>query len=133
MDAASPGSHLELLQAFGQLDQRRTIVSVRLTEGEFACLRDRAEESGISVSAYMRSCVVDADQLRAQVKRALAEMRSLSASASSEPGAEPGTALAASGRGAGDSSGWSTHSWFRLVLRPLGFLFGPLFPARRSA
>ena len=127
--ASPPGSQLELLQAFGQLDQRRTIVSVRLTEGEFACLRDRAEESGISVSAYMRSCVVDADQLRAQVKRALMEMRSLSAAA----GTEPGTALTASRHKTGDSSGWSTHGWFRLVLRPLALLFGPLFPARRSA
>ena len=129
MDAESPGSQLELLQAFGQLDQRRTIVSVRLTEGEFACLRDRAEESGISVSAYMRSCVVDAEQLRAQVKRALAEMRSLSASTDGAPG----IALAASNRKTGDSNGWNTHDWFRLALRPLVFLFGPLFSARRSA
>lgn len=128
MEVESPRSQLELLQALSQLDQRRTIVSVRLTEGEFACLRDRAEESGISVSAYMRSCVVDADQLRAQVKRALAEMRSLSA-----VDAESRTALTKSGPRLGDTSAWNSQGWFRLVLRPLAFLFGPLFPARRSA
>lgn len=150
MESASPNNQLELLQAFGQLDQfaqRRTIVSVRLTEGEFACLRDRAEESGISVSAYMRSCVVDAEQLRAQVKRALAEMRALTASAGTGPGVEPGaesgaglgakpgTALTASGFKPGEpseTSGWNAHGWFRRALRPLAFLFGPLFPARRS-
>jgi hypothetical protein len=129
MESAPPGNQLELLQAIGQLDQRRTIVSVRLTEREFACLRDRAEESGISVSAYMRSCVVDADQLRAQVKRALAEMRSLSAPDSSKPG----LALAAAGHRTGGQSGWSAQGWFRKALRPLTFLFGPLFSVRRSA
>ena len=132
MPAAPVGSTLELLQTFGELgqvDQRRTIVSVRLTEGEFACLRERAEESGISVSAYMRSCVVDADQLRAQVKRALAEMRSLSVA----PGGEPRTALTASGHRPSETSGWNSQGWFRLMLRPLASLFGPLFPARRSA
>src|SRR5579859_5812213 len=57
------------------LEQRRTIVSVRLSSLESERLRLRAAESGISVSAYMRSCVLDADHLRAQVKRALEEMR----------------------------------------------------------
>jgi len=128
MEVESAGSQLELLHELGQLDQRRTIVSVRLTEGEFACLRDRAEESGISVSAYMRSCVVDADQLRTQVKRALAEMRSLSTT-----GSEPGIALTTSGNLIGDASTRNSTGWFRLVMRPLTFLFGPLFPARRSA
>jgi hypothetical protein len=128
VEVEPPGSPLELLHELSQLDQRRTIVSVRLTAGELACLRNRADESGISVSAYMRSCVVDADQLRAQVKHALAEMRSLSAISS-----EPGSALTTSGNRVGDSSARNTHGWFRQVLRPLAILFGPLFPARRSA
>lgn len=126
MEPEFAGSHLELLDSLGQLDQRRTIVSVRLTEGEFACLRDRAEESGISVSAYMRSCVVDAEQLRTQVKRALAEMRSLST-----PAGTGQAALATSNRGSGNSE--TVQGWFQLILRPLTFLFGPLFPSRRSA
>ena len=48
------------------LDQRTATVSVRLTDIEFLRLKERAGESGISVSAYMRSCILDADELRAQ-------------------------------------------------------------------
>ncbi len=59
--------------------QRKSIVSIRLTDPEMAMLRERADESEISVSAYMRSCVLEAETLRAQVKQAMAEMRSLSA------------------------------------------------------
>jgi len=129
MEMEYPGSQLELLEPLSQLDQRRTIVSVRLTEGEFACLRDRAEESGISVSAYMRSCVVDADQLRAQVKCALAEMRSMRAPV----GAGQIGALSAPSQGAGQSTLRNGNGWFQLVMRPLAFLFAPLFPSRPRA
>jgi hypothetical protein len=119
-------SQLELLPPLSQLDQRRTIVSVRLTEDEFACLRDRAEESGISVSAYMRSCVVDAEQLRAQVKRALAEMRQSSA------GAGPGNATALAARSERSGGVRNHYGWIKLAMRPLTFLFGPLFPSRAA-
>jgi len=54
---------------------RRDTVSVRLSENESDQLRQRAAESGLSVSAYMRSCVLEADHLRAQVKLALTELR----------------------------------------------------------
>jgi hypothetical protein len=40
-----------------------------LTDVELVRLKDRASESGISLSACMRSCILDADQLRAQVKQ----------------------------------------------------------------
>ncbi len=50
-------------------------VSVRLSPADAKMLRRRASESQLSVSDYMRSCVLEADQLRAQVKQALAEMR----------------------------------------------------------
>jgi hypothetical protein len=59
-----------------EIDPRRSVISVRLNDAELLQLRDRAAECGISVSAYMRSCVLDAEHLRAQVKQALAEMRS---------------------------------------------------------
>ncbi|HTJ30625.1 MAG TPA: hypothetical protein VL346_09000 [Acidobacteriaceae bacterium] len=55
--------------------QRQSIVSIRLNAIESEQLRQRAAESGISVSAYMRSCVLEAEHLRAQVKHALAELR----------------------------------------------------------
>ena len=57
---------------------RTTAVSVRLNDAESVQLRSRAAESNMSVSAYMRSCVLEADHLRAQVKQALNEMRAQS-------------------------------------------------------
>jgi hypothetical protein len=54
---------------------RRSVVSIRLKEEEMALLRQRAAESGISISEYVRSCVVEADQLRVQVKQVVADMR----------------------------------------------------------
>ena len=50
-------------------------ISVRLNEAEAEMLRCRASESELSVSDYLRSCVLEADQLRLQVKQVLAEMR----------------------------------------------------------
>lgn len=50
-------------------------ISVRLNEAEARMLRGRASESELSVSDYLRSCVLEADQLRMQVKQVLAEMR----------------------------------------------------------
>lgn len=50
-------------------------ISVRLSAAEAKTLRRRADESELSVSDYLRSCVLEADQLRAQVKQVLAEVR----------------------------------------------------------
>jgi hypothetical protein len=51
-------------------------VTIRLSEAECAQLRTRAAESGLTVSAYLRSCTFEAESLRAQVKEALAHLRS---------------------------------------------------------
>jgi hypothetical protein len=72
----------------------------------------------------MRSCVVDADQLRAQVKRALAEMRALSP----RPDADRFPALPAS-RTTGSTK---RSSWFQLLVRTAADCFRPFFPARRT-
>ena len=50
-------------------------ISVRLSPEDAKMLRRRANESELSISDYLRSCVLEADQLRAQVKQVLAEMR----------------------------------------------------------
>lgn len=113
------------LAPFDQPAQRRSIVSLRLTDGEFLQLKDRANESGISVSAYMRSCIVDADQLRAQVKQALAEMRALNARP--EPNRLPALPSPAA------SSSGKRRDWFRLLAQSAVFLLSPLFPFRRGA
>ena len=51
-------------------------ITIRLSRAEFAQLRQRATEAGLTVSAYLRSCTVEAESLRAQVKDTLAQLRS---------------------------------------------------------
>ncbi len=55
--------------------RKSVTISVRLSASEAKMLRRRADESELSVSDYLRSCVLEADQLRAQVKQVLAEVR----------------------------------------------------------
>lgn len=56
-------------------DLRTTSVTVRLSKAECASLHQRAAEAGLTVSAYLRSCTIEAEALRAEVKTALAELR----------------------------------------------------------
>jgi hypothetical protein len=53
-------------------------IHIRLSLAESAQLRERAAEAGLTVSAYLRSCVLEAETLRAQVKQALAQLRAAS-------------------------------------------------------
>ncbi|MFC5861201.1 hypothetical protein ACFPT7_02725 [Acidicapsa dinghuensis] len=71
--------NLTAIAKSGLTQQRRTIVSLRLTDEEMEQLRLRAEESGINVSAYVRSCVMEAENLRSQVRHVMAEIRALGA------------------------------------------------------
>ena len=50
-------------------------VTVRLTAAESDQIHARADEAGLTVSAYLRSCAFEVDSLRAQVKEAVARMR----------------------------------------------------------
>jgi hypothetical protein len=107
-----------------QPDQKRAIVSVRLTDSELATLRNRADESGISVSAYMRSCVLDAENLRAQVKQALAEMRSV--------GEKPEPVRLPSLVAPEDTRPANRSTWSQMISKSAAFLLGPLFSFGRS-
>jgi hypothetical protein len=51
-------------------------ITIRLSKAECDQLRERAAEAGLTVSAYLRSCTLEVESLRAQVKEALAELRS---------------------------------------------------------
>lgn len=62
-------------QPAAELERRAASVTIRLSTTECARLRQRAAEVGLTVSAYLRSCALEADALRAQVKQTLAEMR----------------------------------------------------------
>lgn len=50
-------------------------VTVRLTTEENAQLHERAAAAGLTASAYLRSCLFEAESLRAQVKEALEQFR----------------------------------------------------------
>lgn len=54
---------------------RTASVTIRLSQAESAQLHRRAAEAGLTVSAYLRSCALEAEELRAQVKLALAELK----------------------------------------------------------
>jgi len=61
-------------------------ITIRLSKEECDQLRRRASQAGLTVSAYLRSCTFEAETLRAQVKNALAELRT---AASTEKQSEP--------------------------------------------
>lgn len=50
-------------------------ITIRLSEPECAQLRRRAAETGLTMSAYLRSCTLEVESLRAQVKETLARLR----------------------------------------------------------
>jgi hypothetical protein len=59
---------------------KRASITIRLSQAESAQLHQRAAESGLTVSAYLRSCTLEVENLRAQVKETLAQLRSATAS-----------------------------------------------------
>jgi len=109
-------------------EQRKSIISVRLNEEEFSRLRSRASESGVSVSAYMRSCVLDAEHLRYQVKQALAEMRAYSHPLDSNQITSSSALARSTGSGFAHLGTWS-----RVIAKSATFFFGLWFFPRRGA
>ena len=70
-------------------DLRSASVTIRLSRAECARLHQRAEEAGLTVSAYLRSSAVEAEVLRAQVKQALAELKAGSKGAGEQGSKKP--------------------------------------------
>ena len=60
-----------------QSSRRCSSVTVRLSAPEREQLHLRAVEAGMTVSAYLRSCAFEVENLRAEVKTALSQLRSL--------------------------------------------------------
>jgi hypothetical protein len=58
-------------------------VTIRVTAEEHAQLHERAAAAQVSVSAYLRSCIFEAEALRAEVKEALAQIQAVPAAAGS--------------------------------------------------
>jgi hypothetical protein len=61
-------------------------ITIRLTKAEEAQLHERAAAAELSISAYLRSCIFEAESLRAQVKEALSQMK---AATTPEPRPQP--------------------------------------------
>ena len=64
-------------------------ITLRLSNSDALQLRARAAESGLTVSAYLRTCILEVEGLRAQVKDALARMRSPETQAEPDAGHPP--------------------------------------------
>ncbi len=87
LPVAAPTASQALPVAPGK--KRKTAsITIRLTGAEEAQLHERAAAAQLSVSAYLRSCIFEAESLRAQVKEALSQMKvtaALSPRVSDEP------------------------------------------------
>lgn len=59
-------------------------ITIRLSEAESEQLHRRADEAGLTVSAYLRSCTLEVETLRAQVKETLAQLRAPQVAAQSK-------------------------------------------------
>jgi uncharacterized protein (DUF1778 family) len=55
---------------------RQKAISIRLAPEERELIQARAAEAGTTVSAYIRQCVLEVEQLRAQVRRAVSAINS---------------------------------------------------------
>jgi hypothetical protein len=60
---------------------KRASITIRLSEAESDQLHRRAAEAGLTVSAYLRSCTLEVESLRAQVKETLAQLRNATSNA----------------------------------------------------
>ena len=66
-------------------------ITIRLSQRECEQLRARAAESDMTLSAYLRSCTLEVENLRSQVKDAVAQLR-IATSEKKPPATEPATA-----------------------------------------
>ncbi len=57
-------------------NRKAASITVRLTKAERGQVHARAAAAGLTASAYLRSCLFEAEALRAQVKEALEQFRS---------------------------------------------------------
>jgi len=74
-EADIPGVARDSIDARGSNESKRVRITIRMSEAEFAQIRDRAAEAGMAVSAYLRTCTAETETLRAQVKETLARLR----------------------------------------------------------
>ncbi len=83
--AQNPEACLPRTPAACEEKRMRASVTLRMSKAELAQLQQRAAEAGLTVSAYLRSCAFEMETLRAQVKQALAELRTARKESSQPP------------------------------------------------
>lgn len=66
-------------------------ITIRLSEPDCRQVRDRAAEAGLTVSAYLRSCALEVESLRAQVKATLAQLQNAPEAPIQQSRRPPGT------------------------------------------
>ncbi len=66
-------------------NRKSASITIRLSKPERALLHQRAAAAGLTVSAYLRSCFLDAENLRAQVKETLAQLCSATPALTPKP------------------------------------------------
>ncbi len=72
---AGPASPVCARPSLPSEGRKAASITIRLSQAECAQLRDRAAAAGLSVSAYLRSCVFEVESLRAEVKQTVAQLR----------------------------------------------------------
>lgn len=63
-------------------------ITIRMSQAECAQLHQRAAEAGLTVSAYLRSCTLEAESLRALVVETMAQLRRSGAGEQTAPHAQ---------------------------------------------
>ncbi|WP_157439770.1 hypothetical protein [Terracidiphilus gabretensis] len=76
------------------IEPRHARTTIRFTAGENKLLRKRAVENNIAVSAYVRSCVLEVESLRAQIRQFQQLMTELRPPQTPRPQMQPLTARA---------------------------------------
>lgn len=86
--AAAPGARNVPLPLAPEKHRKDASITVRFSSEECEQLHRRAQQAGLTVSAYLRSCTLEAETLRALVKSTLAQMQNPSqAPSAAEPSA----------------------------------------------
>lgn len=76
-----------LSSATGAGEHKSASITIRMSQAECSQLKQRAAEAGMTISAYLRSCTFEAEALRGQVKKALAQLRAAATSNDKKPAA----------------------------------------------
>lgn len=105
-ESAAPARDKQIRKPSLLASHKSASVTVRLTAEDNAQLHERAAAAGLTASAYLRSCLFEAESLRMQVKEALEQFRAASDPAVPKDAHPAQTQSAAQSRRLGRLSRW---------------------------